>query len=80
MKPSFDQCCLYDNMKTVVDRQDESGEAIWNKLFARFTQHYGFVLRRCMPYRARTKGKVYVIRINDKHGTTKKGVGNGGKA
>ncbi|WP_274654975.1 IS21 family transposase [Paenibacillus humicola] len=50
--------CLYDNMKTVVTGQDESGETIWNEQFARFAGHYGFTLRRCKPYRARTKGKV----------------------
>lgn len=50
--------CLYDNMKTVVTGQDESGETIWNEQFARFAGHYSFTLRRCKPYRARTKGKV----------------------
>ncbi|WP_156922472.1 IS21 family transposase [Cohnella thermotolerans] len=52
------QTCLYDNMKTVVAGHDEKGEVIWNERFARFAEHYGFVLRRCKPYRARTKGKV----------------------
>ena len=50
--------CLYDNMKTVVTGQDDGGETIWNEQFARFAKHYGFTLRRCKPYRPRTKGKV----------------------
>lgn len=50
--------CLYDNMKTVVVSQDENGDPVWNEQFARFAGHYGFTLRRCKPYRARTKGKV----------------------
>jgi transposase len=50
--------CLYDNMKTVVIGQDEQGEVIWNERFAKFATHHGFILRRCKPYRPRTKGKV----------------------
>lgn len=50
--------CLYDNMKTVVSGQDERGEVVWNERFAKFAQYHGFSLRRCRPYRARTKGKV----------------------
>jgi transposase len=34
------------------------GEVIWNERFAKFATHHGFILRRCRPYRARTKGKV----------------------
>lgn len=49
---------LYDNMKTVVQGQDEQGHPIWSERFARFAAHHGFLLRRCAPYRARTKGKV----------------------
>ncbi|WP_245809766.1 IS21 family transposase [Cohnella massiliensis] len=52
------ETCLYDNMKTVVSGQADNGEVIWNERFARFARHYGFVLRRCKPYRPRTKGKV----------------------
>jgi transposase len=52
------ETCLYDNMKTVVTGQDAQGEPIWNERFARFAAHHGFNLRRCKPYRARTKGKV----------------------
>jgi transposase len=52
------ETCLYDNMKTVVVGQDDQGEVIWNERFAHFASHHGFILRRCRPYRARTKGKV----------------------
>jgi len=52
------ETCLYDNMKTVVIGQDDRGQAIWNERFARFASHHGFILQRCRPYRARTKGKV----------------------
>jgi transposase len=52
------ETCLYDNMKTVVIGQDERGQVIWNERFARFATHHGFILQRCRPYRARTKGKV----------------------
>jgi len=49
---------LYDNMKTVVTGVDDRGEVIWNERFARFAHHHSFILKRCRPYRARTKGKV----------------------
>lgn len=49
---------LYDNMKTVVTGTDEQGHPLWNERFARFAAHHGFLLRRCAPYRPRTKGKV----------------------
>jgi transposase len=52
------ETCLYDNMKTVVRGLDEKGEVVWNDRFAAFAHHHGFQLRRCQPYRARTKGKV----------------------
>lgn len=52
------ETCLYDNMKTVVTGQDAQGEVVWNERFAKFANHHGFILRRCRPYRARTKGKV----------------------
>lgn len=52
------QTCLYDNMKTVVTGEDGEGNPIWNERFAQFATHHGFTVRRCQPYRARTKGKV----------------------
>lgn len=36
----------------------KQGHPIWNERFARFANHHGFLLRRCAPYRPRTKGKV----------------------
>jgi transposase len=49
--------CLYDNMKTVVDRWD-GGEPIYNTRFLAFATHYGFRPRACWPRRPQTKGKV----------------------
>lgn len=49
---------LYDNMKTVVTGVDDQGHPIWNERFAHFASHHGFALKRCRPYRPRTKGKV----------------------
>ena len=49
---------LYDNMKTIITRVDERGHAVWNERFSHFANHHGFLLQRCQPYRARTKGKV----------------------
>lgn len=49
--------CLYDNMKTVVDRW-EDGEPVYNTRFLAFATHYGFRPRACWPRRPQTKGKV----------------------
>jgi transposase len=49
--------CLYDNMKTVVDRW-EGGEPVYNVRFLAFAAHYGFRPWACRPRRAQTKGKV----------------------
>ena len=49
--------CLYDNMKTVVDRWEE-GEPLYNTRFLAFATHYGFRPRACWPRRPQTKGKV----------------------
>jgi transposase len=49
--------CLYDNMKTVVDRW-EGGEPLYNTQFLAFATHYGFRPRACWPRRPQTKGKV----------------------
>jgi transposase len=49
--------CLYDNMKTVVDRW-EGGEPVYNTRFLAFATHYGFRPRACWPRRPQTKGKV----------------------
>ncbi|MDP1581721.1 MAG: DDE-type integrase/transposase/recombinase, partial [Candidatus Didemnitutus sp.] len=44
---------LYDNMRQVV-----VGPERINAQFLDFTRHYGFEVKRCRPYRPRTKGKV----------------------
>lgn len=44
---------LYDNMRQVV-----VGPERVNAHFLDFTRHHGFEVRRCRPYRPRTKGKV----------------------
>ena len=49
--------CIYDNMKTVVDRWEE-GEPLYNTRFLGFATHYGFRPRHCWPRRPQTKGKV----------------------
>lgn len=49
--------CLYDNMKTVVDRW-EGGEPVYNARFLGFAAHYGFRPWACRPRRPQTKGKV----------------------
>jgi transposase len=49
--------CLYDNMKTVVDRWEDD-EPIYNTRFLTFATHYGFRPRACRPARPQTKGKV----------------------
>jgi len=49
--------CLYDSMKTVVDRWEDD-EPIYNTRFLAFATHYGFRPRACRPARPQTKGKV----------------------
>ncbi|MGH7171154.1 MAG: IS21 family transposase [Gemmataceae bacterium] len=49
--------CLYDNMKTVVDRW-EGGAPVYNVRFLAFAAHYGFRPWACLPRRPQTKGKV----------------------
>lgn len=44
---------LYDNMRQVV-----VGPERINPRFLDFTRHHGFEVKRCRPYRPRTKGKV----------------------
>ena len=51
---------LYDNMRTVVQARNAYGKGqhrfhpgLWD-----FAHHYGFMPRLCLPYRAKTKGKV----------------------
>ena len=51
---------LADNVKTIVDRRNAYGEGLhrWHPAFWDLAQSYGFAIRLCAPYRARTKGKV----------------------
>lgn len=48
---------LYDNPKTIVKKRD-NGAVIFNPKFQDFAGYYGFDIRVCQPYRARTKGKI----------------------
>lgn len=47
---------LYDNMRTVIHREGEARRL--NTTFEAFARHWGFSVRVCQPYRAKTKGKV----------------------
>lgn len=51
---------LFDQMKAVIidDERAAGGKLLENLEFARFAAHWGFRIRACRPYRARTKGKV----------------------
>lgn len=51
---------LFDQMKAVIveDQRAEGGRLLENAEFLRFARHWGFRIRACRPYRARTKGKV----------------------
>jgi transposase len=40
------------------DERPDGGKLIENAEFVRFAEHWGFRIRACRPYRARTKGKV----------------------
>jgi len=51
---------LFDQMKAVIvdDQRESGGSLLENAQFQRYAAHYGFRIRACRPYRARTKGKV----------------------
>lgn len=51
---------LYDNMKTVIIERDAYGlgKHRFNPGMLDFAKHYGFRLKVCRPFRAKTKGKV----------------------
>lgn len=51
---------LFDQLKAVIidDEREIGGKVLENLEFARFAAHWGFRIRACRPYRARTKGKV----------------------
>jgi transposase len=48
---------LYDNPKTIVQKRD-NGTILFNSKFQDFACYYGFDIRVCQPYRARTKRKI----------------------
>jgi transposase len=51
---------LFDNTKTVIIERDGHGPGLhrWHAGMLELANDYGFQLRVCRPYRARTKGKV----------------------
>lgn len=51
---------LFDQMKAVIveDQRAAGGKLLENAEFLRFAAHWGFRIRACRPYRAKTKGKV----------------------
>ena len=51
---------LFDQMKAVVlaDGRASGGRLVENPEFRGFSDHWGFRIRACRPYRAQTKGKV----------------------
>jgi len=51
---------LFDQLKAVIidDHRQVGGKLLENLEFLRFASHWGFRIRACRPYRARTKGKV----------------------
>jgi transposase len=51
---------LFDNAKSVIIKRDHYGvgQHQWNAQLLELSVQYGFSLRVCKPYRARTKGKV----------------------
>lgn len=53
---------LFDNMKTVIDRENSSFKAIkLNLKFQHFASDAGFVPVTCRPYRPQTKGKIETV-------------------
>lgn len=51
---------LFDQMKSVLTRDErmQGGTLVRNLELLRFSRHYGFKIRVCRAYRAKTKGKV----------------------
>ncbi len=51
---------LFDQMRSVITRDERflGGTIVTNLELARCGQHFGFRVRACRPYRAKTKGKV----------------------
>jgi transposase len=51
------QDILYDNPKTICLKREED-RPVLNPVFEDFARYWGFRVKLCHPYRARTKGKV----------------------
>lgn len=51
---------LFDNAKTIIVERDAYGEGQhrWHRSMLALSDEYGFGLKVCRPYRAKTKGKV----------------------
>ena len=51
---------LFDQLRAVIqdDERPSGGKVLENPEFLRFAAHWGFTIRACRPYRAKTKGKV----------------------
>ena len=50
---------LYDNPRTIViEKNEASGEVVWNRTFKDRMDFYGVEIKLCRYYRAQTKGKV----------------------
>jgi transposase len=51
---------LFDNAKCIMIERDAYGEGLhrWNAKLLEMAKDYGFNLKVCRPYRAKTKGKV----------------------
>ncbi len=51
---------LFDQLRAVIidDERLGGGRLLENPQFVRFANHWGFRIRACRPYRAKTKGKV----------------------
>ena len=53
---------LFDNMKTVVDQaRTQFGKAVYNDKFYQFSKDAGFIIKSCLAYRPKTKGKVETV-------------------
>lgn len=53
------EAILYDNPRTIVtEKNEETGEVVWNRTFADRMDFYGVKVKLCRYYRAQTKGKV----------------------
>lgn len=53
---------LFDNMKTVVDQsRTQFGKPIYNSKFYEFSKDAGFIIKSCLAYRPKTKGKVETV-------------------